>query len=131
MSKITEIINKKVSEYKSERNLIENLDLEEDVLYFFEETLLPLTIGSKNLSFTLTSTMLVSLFTEKMNAKYEVDFACLEPNVMFNKICGILETYAKEDECLHVLLAESDPKYNPKLTVKTVKIHLDRKVLTR
>lgn len=131
MSKITEIINKKVSEYKSERNLIENLDLEEDVLYFFEETLLPLTICSKNLSFTLTSTMLVSLFTEKMNVKYEVDFACLEPNVMFNKICGILETYAKEDECLHVLLAESDPKYNPKLTVKTVKIHLDRKVLTR
>lgn len=131
MSKITEIIDKKVREYKSEMRLVENLDLEKEVLYFFEDMLLPLTISSKNLSFTLTSNMLVNVFIEKMNVKYEVDFTCLDSNALFIKICDILETYAKEDECLHVFLAEADPKYRQKLKVKSVKICLDKKVLER
>lgn len=131
MSKIKDIINKKVAEYKLEGQFIENLDLGKEVLHFFEESLIPLILSSKDFRFTLTSKMLVNLFTEVMNAKYDSEFTCFDPNRMYDKISRILEIYAKEDECLHVLLLESDPEFNPQETDKGVIIYLDKKVLYR
>ena len=131
MSRIKDIINKKVAEYKLEGKFIENLDLKEEVLYFFEESLLPLILSSKDFRFTLTSKILVSLFTEVMNTKYDSEFTCFDPNTMYDKISRILEIYDKEDECLHVLLLESDPEFNPQETDKGVIMYLDKKVLCR
>lgn len=131
MSRIKDIINKKVAEYKLEGKFIENLNLKEEVLYFFEESLLPLILSSKDFRFTLTSKMLVNLFTEVMNVKYDSEFTCFNPNTMYAKISRILEIYDKEDECLHVLLLESDPEFNPQETDKGVIIYLDKKVLCR
>lgn len=104
MSRIKDIVEKRVNEHKEHMQYIDGCDIKKETEYFFEKVLLTRVLDNKDYKTIMLSKKFIELFVECMDSRYDKKYTVMDESKLFTDITNEVKSYMTDIDYLRVMV---------------------------